>query len=85
MAFITYFFLDDWKAYVVAQSARGFKTVATARNFLAEQTYDLLERQYRLIVLLVTAYPKYFPQTPQYTWLYSIEVAEHSFGITHSV
>lgn len=85
MAFTAYFFFLDWKAYVAAQSARGFKMVSLARNFLASQTFNLLLLQSRSIVLPVMAHTKRFPKTPLCIWLHNTEAVEYLFGIARSI
>lgn len=85
VAFTAYLFFPDWKAYVASQLAVGFKMASLARKFLASQTFDLLLRQCRPIVLMVMAHAKEFPKTLLCPWLHNSEVVEHLFGIAKSI
>ncbi|EJD33467.1 hypothetical protein AURDEDRAFT_21852, partial [Auricularia subglabra TFB-10046 SS5] len=75
-----HFFLQTWRAHVVAHPDHH-----TKHNFISRECEDILRTVCHSLIALVMSYRKYYPDCPLLPWLHSTEPDEHVYGVTRMV
>ena len=80
-----FFFLRLWQFHVEHLAKKYLDFISIRNNFLADQTFAILNSLCESMVLLVKAYRDFYPLIPLLPWLHGSEPVEHFFGIARQI
>jgi hypothetical protein len=81
MSMTGFFFLRFWQFHIEYLAKKYSNFISICNNFLADQTFAILNSLCESIVLLVKAHQNFYPLIPLLPWLHDSEPVEHFFGI----